>query len=363
MRDTFRQFSGASLYIPRGKTVTASDKSPLLQVVSWLLIAITSLTFGFRLLTRVYLKARHAFEWEDVMITIAFVLGLGEFITVIIPQGAIIGRRLTDIPEPELTSGIMVVYARDILFLLSIAFAKLSVCWSFVSLSPDRKHRQLAYILGVFIALWAITSLLTTAFQCGVKEPWDTRSTNCIAQQAFLSYVTTGSILTDVGLIGLPVIIVSPLNMALQTRFIIISFFLCRILAIIATIFQLIYLPGLFRDDFTFEAFPYYLSMQLVQFTSLVTAFAVYFWPFLQSLRSGLIWLNDTTFSSQYALATLSRSNPREQGAKSGPEASINRGRRNYVKITTDISLSTESGEAQKTQSNIIPSALLAPNP
>jgi len=133
---------------------------------------------------------------------------------------------------------------------------------------------------------------------------------------------------------------------------------------IIATICQLVYLPGLFQDDFTFQSFPYYISVQLAQFTSLFAACAVYFWPLLRSLRSGLIWINDVTFSQQYTLKTLTTPDSRRLESNGVPnDASTNRNRRNYVRITTDISLSMESGQGQGLDLNIVPRALLAPVP
>ena len=63
------------------------------------------------------------------------------------------------------------------------------------------------------------------------------------------------------------------------------------------------YLDRLFEENYTLRAFPYYLCVQIAQFASIAAACVVYLWPFLQSLRSGLMWadnLNESAFSSKY---------------------------------------------------------------
>lgn len=75
---------------------------------------------------------------------------------------------------------LQVGYARDLLFLLALVFAKLSVCASLFYLSPDALHRRTTAILGGVVGLWGVSSLFAIAFQCGTQGPW--ASTSCINQ-------------------------------------------------------------------------------------------------------------------------------------------------------------------------------------
>lgn len=77
---------------------------------------------------------------------------------------------------------------------------------------------------------------------------------------------------------------------------------------IIASAFQIGYTTRLFESDYSLRAFPFYLSMQLVQFLSIATACLVYFLPFLRSLQSGLLWAHNTTaYTSNYSLSHITR--------------------------------------------------------
>lgn len=56
-----------------GIVVTQSDLNPILQVITWLLLAITTLMLGFRLLASFFLKGKRVPGWEDIFILISYV--------------------------------------------------------------------------------------------------------------------------------------------------------------------------------------------------------------------------------------------------------------------------------------------------
>lgn len=56
-----------------GIAITNSHLNPLIRIITWLLLAISSLMLGFRFLTRMYLKSNREFGLEDIMVILAFV--------------------------------------------------------------------------------------------------------------------------------------------------------------------------------------------------------------------------------------------------------------------------------------------------
>lgn len=64
---------GATQAGPGGIVVSQSDLNPILQIVTWLLLAITTLMLGFRLLASFFIKAKRVPGWEDVLILISYV--------------------------------------------------------------------------------------------------------------------------------------------------------------------------------------------------------------------------------------------------------------------------------------------------
>ncbi|KAI1130219.1 hypothetical protein F5Y10DRAFT_236059 [Nemania abortiva] len=280
------------------------DLSPILQLVTWLLLAVTSLMFLFRLLTRFFIKAEKSFSLEDALISLAFLFGLGESISLVLPQSKFFGKDIGEVSLYELQNGLKADYAAEILFQLGLNLSKLSVCQGFLFLSPDRNHRLMIFVLIIAIIGILLSSLFGTAFQCGTHTPWEYDSSHCISLETFRMFEGIANIITDSALIVVSVIIFFPLKkMALRTRLIIIGFYASRILVIATTILQVIWVPLLRDPNFTLRAFPYYISRQFTQFTSITSACVVYFWPFLQSIQSGLLGLHTASQGSQHPLA------------------------------------------------------------
>ena len=65
--------------------VTGSNLNPILQVITWLLLAVVTLMLFFRLVAKFFLKARQAPGWEDAFILASYVRD-----TVIIPRLSLI---------------------------------------------------------------------------------------------------------------------------------------------------------------------------------------------------------------------------------------------------------------------------------
>ncbi|KAI2638709.1 hypothetical protein GGS26DRAFT_602349 [Hypomontagnella submonticulosa] len=352
----FRRASEAATSSPPvGIVVTDTNQNPILQMITWLLLALTSLMLCFRFLTKFFLKTNQRFGWEEMLITSAFLAGLGESVTFLIPEGTILGKSRSEFSDDELIAGLKAHYAGELLFILALGLAKLSVCTGLSALSPETGHRRLTSAFVIAVLLWFVVAFVGTAFQCGSHGPWESGGeVKCLDKHAFLEYVGITNILTDAALIGLPTAVIYPLKMTFRTRITVLSFFSVRILAIAATICQLFYLPRLFEPDPTLQGFPFYLSMQFVQFASISAACAAYFWPFLRSLRSGLISADNRAFTSEYALAKL-RGTPRHGpnmdlvsgvsgvsgGSGASGNSSKNRDRSNYIKITTDNTVTT----------------------
>ncbi|KAI0517030.1 hypothetical protein F5B22DRAFT_144125 [Xylaria bambusicola] len=319
-------------------TQTAVDFSPTLQVVTWLLLALLSLVLFFRLLTRFFIKSDRYIGYDGLFILFAFVFAVGESVTEIIPPGAIYGRDIGSISPTQLQSGIKDGYARDILFLLSLGFAKLSVTSGLMILSPRRPTQLVIKTTTLTIAVWTVSSVLIAALQCGAQGPWASKAKQCIDIVAFWESVSIISLLLDITLVAIPAFIVFPLHMSLKMRLVVICFYSARLLCIVPTIFQLIYTPRLADDNFIWSGFAFYLSMQLVQFTNISTACIIYFWPFLRSLQTGLIFHNKDGLKLQYSLTKMRKLGSKDSGNSALALNQAARDRNDYVEITTEIS-------------------------
>lgn len=109
---------------PTGIVVTDSNLNPVIQIVTWLLLALVSLTLCFRLLTRFFLKAHRKPGPEDILIfgsyvcqtfqilnlllTLRQILCIGESASMLLPGSNIFGKSITGISSGELKTGVKV---------------------------------------------------------------------------------------------------------------------------------------------------------------------------------------------------------------------------------------------------------------
>ncbi|CAJ2508290.1 Uu.00g094760.m01.CDS01 [Anthostomella pinea] len=272
-------------------------------------------------------------KWRKLM-------GIGESVTVLIPQSTAFGKDIAIVSEEELSAAQKTLDMSGTFYSSYVSVSKLSVYVSLLALSPSLMHRYMTHAVGGIVVGWMITSFLGVAFQCGAHGRWDTKGARCINMHGCLAYMAVTNILTDAALIAIPTVIVYPLHTAFGVRVTVIAFYMTRILVIVATICQLVYLSRLFGDNFTLDSFPYYLSAQFVQFTSITASCVVYFWPLLKSLQSGFMLANDPKSSHQQSLATFSKPTlPSTRPSRNGD-------RRPYIEITLDVEVHQEGNTA-----------------
>ncbi|KAI1438257.1 hypothetical protein GGR50DRAFT_640703 [Xylaria sp. CBS 124048] len=334
-----------------GVTVTPDNHNPIIQVTTWLSLALFTVALGFRFLSTFYLKTNRLCRWDHMLIIISYLTAVAQSTTLLVPESKILGTNIENASEDELRKGIKVEFAAAILFIFAVGFAKLSVCASLHAFSVGAAHRLTCFAVVVLTMAWMLTSVLGTAFQCGSHPPWDNDGARCLDLHAFYRYVGIGNILTDAALVLVPFIIIYPLHMPFATRVIVISLFGSRILSVVATIFQLRHLSDYISHQFAVGSVPYYVSSQASEFASITAACVAYFWPFFRSVRSGFVSANITASRpSEPSSYALSRIPQVQQQAKRTTREMKNAFREStfrdsqaegYVKITTDLRVSS----------------------
>ena len=80
---------------------------------------------------------------------------------------------------PQLTPISKYIYASEILALIPMACAKLSVVSLVMRIPGDRSMRRPCQAASIIILLWTIFSLFAISFQCGAVHPWVYTPQNC----------------------------------------------------------------------------------------------------------------------------------------------------------------------------------------
>ena len=132
-----------------------------------------------------------------------------------------------------------------ILYIATLCTAKSSIVVLLRSLTPSQQHKRLGLGLGTFIAVWGITSIFATAFQCAGPRFWYFLGNKCfdrvsvtgtmsdlslIFQAAFWRFVGVANIITNLALILLPFYIISSLQMTLSKKIVILVCFGARLM-------------------------------------------------------------------------------------------------------------------------------------
>ena len=84
-------------------------------------------------------------------------------------------------------------YSSDLLLIISLGVSKISILILLLQISPITLHRRLAAMLGGFIVIWSLSSLLASAFQCDLPSAWMIVEGRCFDQ---VRYSTLQSQLT-----------------------------------------------------------------------------------------------------------------------------------------------------------------------
>lgn len=74
----------------------------------------------------------------------------------------------------EFSPSLKAEYTNKILYIATLALAKLSIISLLINITASERHRHLGFGLTGFIALWGVVSVLVTSFQCGSTYPWRT---------------------------------------------------------------------------------------------------------------------------------------------------------------------------------------------
>jgi hypothetical protein len=205
--------------------------------------------------------------------------------------------------QDDLSPGLFEIYAKNyyvanLLFILTLAFAKASLVFLIVRLSPVQNTRRICYALLALVALWAIIYLFLFAFQCSLPRPWDNTSDdtcNISISGLYYSFSATDMV-TDLLVTLLPAYVIWNVQIPLRKRIAVIAVFGSRILSIVFMALRTAYLSQYINTptDRSWEATTPQTWTQIVQCIAIITACVPCLKPFLESLESGFMDLSLT---------------------------------------------------------------------
>ncbi|KAG9191681.1 hypothetical protein G6011_10415 [Alternaria panax] len=266
----------------------SADVGPFINVVTWILLITSALAVLTRLITKRAL--RRSLDFDDAFVLLALLASIGSGASVSVQTGSGLGRDIHMLTERQIVLYQQAEYANKLLYIATLCFAKLSIISLLMVLTASKLHRNLGLGLTGFIALWSALSEVVSAFQCGAVEPWRflLREGSCFDLVAFWQTVGFVNIVTDLALILFPVHVIMTLQMSMNKKITILTFFGARSLDIVASAVQMAYLRGFTSPNPTKDLWKWTLVTQIIECITVLTSCVPYLRPLLESVPSGL---------------------------------------------------------------------------
>ncbi|KAK5175582.1 uncharacterized protein LTR77_000721 [Saxophila tyrrhenica] len=193
------------------------------------------------------------------------VFALGEFaeavqILSVVQTGLILraeedglGEKLDRLQQFRVQSINKFVYARDVLFILALAFSKASVCLLLQRFSSHGTQAKAAMAMMVLCVVYSVAGVLLVALRNDLSHPWMPESS---LQHAILAQWATCSVLgslIDISTMVFPIFLVWDLQMAKESKRRVVMGFFMRMPVVALSVARVVAVSRLDYADFTFS--------------------------------------------------------------------------------------------------------------
>lgn len=181
--------------------------------------------------------------------------------------------------------------------ILAVSFAKASLIFLIVRLSPAQSIRRICYGFLAMITVWGLVFLFLFAFQGPLPRPWDYTNPSTISTSGLYYAFAATDIATDLLVTLLPAYVICSVQIPLRKRITVIAVFTSRL---VVPLIAAIRIPTLspflnnLDDNGSWEAVTPQCYLQIIQCLSIITACIPCLKPFLESLESGFMDLSMT---------------------------------------------------------------------
>ncbi|TFB04657.1 hypothetical protein CCMA1212_003284 [Trichoderma ghanense] len=146
--------------------------------------------------------------WDDWFAIIATICGIGGYVTTMLYLHFGLGRHAVVVAQEDpqnLSRFLQTIVANEIVYTAGLAFARLSIVFLYYRIFGSSNMKYFLHGFTAFIVAWSISTFVPSIRTCWpISSFWDGTNQNCIDLHGFYVGVAVGSIVTDFGLIVLP---------------------------------------------------------------------------------------------------------------------------------------------------------------
>ncbi|KAF5676111.1 integral membrane protein [Fusarium heterosporum] len=274
------------------RVITDNNKSPLVQVLSLMFLVIAILACFVRTGTKLYMIK--ILRVDDILIIVATVLAACQTATIFNACEHGLGQHFEGLSSDDRDVFFKSQYATNTMLIASLLCCKLSGTMG-LRIMAQKSQKWIIIICEAVVGVWGLTALVVNFFQCQLPAPWMyANNNNCINLQAFWTYYSTANIITDIIIVIVMAENVLKIQTSWSKKILVMSVFGSRIFVTPAIAAQIHYSNKAFASaDHSFAIWPASVSIQLVQCLAILTVCLPNFKPFLDSLESGQIRVDD----------------------------------------------------------------------
>ncbi|KAH8700111.1 hypothetical protein BGW36DRAFT_424948 [Talaromyces proteolyticus] len=186
-------------------SISDDDHGGYAAVAVYTLLLLTVVVVATRLSARYYIG--RIIQVDDFLLGGATIAGLVQSVIVQLAISHGLGQRQDIVSTNNLDLFQRYLYVAHILLILTIALSKLSIALLFKSLMSKGVPFYASWSLIGVITAWAVASIVALAVQCSSPHPWDFVDGKCIDQAALFRAIGAINMITDLGLIILPCVV------------------------------------------------------------------------------------------------------------------------------------------------------------
>ncbi|EHY54540.1 hypothetical protein HRR83_004337 [Exophiala dermatitidis] len=280
-----------SILAARTPTISADQKGPVVDLVSW--IAMTTMCLAVITVLVSKLVVLRKLVWRDGILVAAMLFSIGFTIAINKQVSHGLGSRRPTLSTDDYLGFQKAGYAWNILYIASLALGKSSTLLLLLTLAPSKRYRRPMLGVAIVVGLWALSSILGSAFQCELPQPYLITMGKCFDQHGFWTAIGIIDIVTDVLIVALPIYLVHNLQLPRHKKVAVCFAFSFRLAAVGCTSWRLATLGSFFdrrsNKDIPFDSWPPTVATILEVFFDVFSACVPHLRPFMDSIQAGYL--------------------------------------------------------------------------
>ncbi|RAO66905.1 uncharacterized protein BHQ10_002917 [Talaromyces amestolkiae] len=270
-----------------GVQITATNKSPLILIVTWLLLVLAAFAYIMRSIVKISRQAM-SFGVDDYLLTGALVFCAAQSLATILRAADGFGKPFDTLSAEKVNKITEAAMAANVLYVVSLALSKLSLLRLLVKISPNLRHHQVMNGISLFVILFTFISIFVVSFSCSVPKTWDYASGRCINRTVWWIVFDAYNIITEAALIFMPLYIIGLVQWPISRKVVVSTPFVLRICTVAACITDMVLWHSVSTaTDPYFTEWTVSVTTQVIQCSCLVCTCVLYLRNFLSSIETG----------------------------------------------------------------------------